>query len=425
MLMARTVAPLFSLALACSAAVAAQTADGDIFPLADDPVLQSLLAEALERNPELRVAREEISAARERAGQAAAFPGPTLAVGYQDGGAGGLGSDPQSFAALSLSQPLPFPGKRRLAGQVAEKDVARLEQPLLRTRFSLVERVRRAYAGLLLARENLDLLAEQEEATRGIEALTRSRYSLGLAEQPDVLRAQAELARLAQTRIHEGGQEAAAVADLNRLLARAPGTAVPAGGRLAALVGRMPPPSLPALLARAERASPEVAAACLSADRSRLASDLTRRDLKPDFMVRTSYMNRGSLPDMWALEFGVTLPAYSGNKRARAVAESEARVRADEAAVDAASLSVRAGIERDLAELSAALKEAEAFESGILKIDRLAAEAALANYGAGKGPFIAVLEAHNTQYRDRWTYLELLARVLRQSARIDAVAPVD
>jgi outer membrane protein TolC len=286
--------------------------------------------------------------------------------------------------------------------------------------------VRRAYTDLLLARENLSLVAEQEEATRGIEDVTRSRYSVGLSEQADVLRAQAELARLVQARIREEGNEAAALAELNGLLARPAGTAVPAAGRLTRLAGRLPPPPpLSELLERAERLSPEIAAARLAAERSRLASDLARRNLKPDFSLRTTYMNRGSLPDMWALELGVTVPAYAGRKQKRAVAESEARLRADRAGAEAASLRVRAGLERSLAALSAALREAEAYADGVLSVDRLAAESALANYRAGKVPFIAVLEAHNTQYRDRWTHADLLARVLRYSARVDALLPVE
>jgi cobalt-zinc-cadmium efflux system outer membrane protein len=425
MQMARTGAVLGGLVLASlGAAGAARATEGELFPLADDSVLEALVAEALERNPDLRAVREEAGAARERVAQAGALPDPRVTAGYQEGGGGGLGSDEDTFAALSVSQELPFPGKRRLAEQVADKESARSEQPLLRARISLIERVRRAYTDLLLARENLRLVAEQEEATRGIEAVTRSRYSVGLSEQADVLRAQAELARLVQTKIREEGNEAAALAELNGVLARPSGTAVPDVGRLTRLAGRLlPPPPLAELLARAERSSPEIAAARLATERSRLASDLARRGLKPDFSVRTTYMNRGSLPDMWALELGVTVPAYAGRKQKRAVAESEARLRADEAGVEATSLRVRTGVERSLAELSAAQREAEAYSEGVLSVDRLAAESALANYRAGKVPFIAVLEAHNTQYRDRWTHAELLARVLRHSARVDALLP--
>ena len=422
-----TVRVALAAALARAGAVgAAEPSPGDVFPLADDPVLEALLSEALERNPELRGAREALAAARARVPQAGALPDPVIGVGYQNGGAGGFSGDEDSFVGVSVSQLLPFPGKRRLAGEVEAKEAARREQPLARARLSLVEAVRRAYTDLLLARENLHLIDEQEETTRGIEAVTRSRYAVGLAEQTDVLRAQAELARLSQMRIHEQGNETAALAELNRLLARPTGAPVAPARRLAALAERkLEAPSLTDLLARAEFASPEIAEARLGAARSRLAADLARRELKPDFDVQASYMSRGSHPDMWALNLGIAVPAYAGRKQKQALAESEARLREDEAGIEAKGLRVRAGIERSFAELAAALREAEAYQSGVLVVDRLASESALANYKAGKVPFITVLEAHNTRYRDRWTYTRLLAHILWQSARLDALLPVE
>jgi outer membrane protein TolC len=423
----RTVLIAGALAFAGAQASTAQEAPAaSVFPLAGDPALEALIADALEKSPALQSAREELAAARARVPQADALPDPVIGAGYQHGGAGGFNDDEDSFVSVSVGQLLPFPGKRRLAGETEAKQAESFQPTLERARLDLVEQVRRAYTDLLLARENLELVAEQEQATRDVEAVTRSRYSVGLAEQADVLRAQAELARLARMRLHEQGNEAMALADLNRRLARPAGTPVPTSTRLAALAERkLEAPSLSELLERAERASPERASARLAVERSRLASDLARRMLKPDFELEASYMNRGSLPDMWALNVGIVVPAYAGRKQKQAVAESEARLRSEQARAEAVDLSVRAGIERSLAELAAALRESEAYTSGVLAVDRLAAESSLANYKTGKVPFVAVLEAHNALYRDRWTQAELLAHVLWHSARLDALLPAE
>jgi outer membrane protein TolC len=413
-----------ALAVAGARASSAQEAPTlSVFPLTGDAVLEALIAEALEKSPALQSAREELAAAGARVPQADALPDPMIGAGYQHGGSGGFNEDRDSFLTISVGQLLPFSGKRRLAGEVEAKEAERWQPAVERVRLDLVERVRRAYTDLLLARENLELVSEQEAATRGIEAVTRSRYAVGLAEQADVLRAQAELARLARMRLHEQGNEAKALADLNRQLARPAGTPVPSATRLSALAERtLEAPALSDLLTRAEQASPERASARLAVERSRLAVDLADRRLKPDFELQASYMHRGVLPDMWALNLGILVPA-SGRKHA--VAESEARLRADVARAAAVDLSVRAGIERSFAELAAALREAEAYASGVLAVDRLAAESSLANYKAGKVPFVAVLEAHNALYRDRWTQAELLAHVLWHAARLDALLPAE
>lgn len=397
----------------------------DLFPLAEDPFLSSLVAEALEKNPELRWAEESASAAKARIPQASALPDPTVAIGYQNGGRG-LGSDDDTFVGLSVSQAFPFPGKRRLAERLESKEAERAAQPVARTRRALVARIRRAFTDLLLARENMALIEDQRQAGQDIEALTRSRYAVGLAEQPDVLRAQAELARLDQMNAHEEGNETAAIAELNRILARPSGTPLPTTRRLAS-IAEVPiqAPAIEPILARGEQASADLAEARLSVARSRAAVDLARRNLKPDFVGTAAYMNRGSMPDMWSVELGVVLPLRAGHKQRQAIVEAEARLRADEAAVESVWLNVRARAERNVAELRAAIREADTYSRGVLVVDRLAAESALANYQAGKVPFVAVLEAQNTLYRDRWLFVELLAHVLWHSAALEEFAAND
>jgi outer membrane protein TolC len=399
-------------------------AAADTFPLADDPVLGALVAEALEKSPELRAVEQSAVAARARVRQAGALPDPTLGVGYQNGGRGwSPGADDDTGLELSASQALPFPGKRRLARQLEEKQAARVVQSLERTRHSLVYRIRRAYGRLLLARENLELIEEQRRAMQDIEELTRSRYAVGLAGQPDVLRPQAELARLRQMRLHEEGNVVAAVAELNGLLARPAGTAVAPGTRLSALAGMaLSLPSAEAVVAHAEQASALLGESRLAVERARAALELARRSLKPDFVVGGAYLERGGLPSMWKLDVGIQLPLYASRKQRQAIAENEALVRAAEASHEGARLSVRAMAERNLAELEAAVREADAYTRGVLVVDGLAVESALASYQAGKVPFVSVLEAFGTLYKDRWEYADRLYHVLWHSASLDEYA---
>ena len=170
------------LSLACGLAPVDALSAEDVFPLAQDPVLAGLVAEALEKNPELRMAEASSQAAKARIPQASALPDPMFTVGYQNGGRGlSLGSDDDTWLGLSMSQALPFPGKRRLAEAVQSQEAARAEQPVTRARLTLVRRVRRGFADLLLAREKLRLLQIQESTSEGIEGVSRSRYAVGLA----------------------------------------------------------------------------------------------------------------------------------------------------------------------------------------------------------------------------------------------------
>jgi outer membrane protein, heavy metal efflux system len=410
----------FVTAAVLSALVGLPALAQDAFPLAEDPVLQALVQEALARSPELRAAEELHAAALQRIPQAAALPDPMLSVGYDYGGQGfapGIDTGP----TVAFAQELPWPGKRDLARSVEEKQAERAHHAAMRARVLLVYEIRKAWADLLLAREKLAVIEDQRRATRDIEELTRSRYALGLTVQADVLRAQAELARLQQMSLHEEGQRAIAEARLNGLLARPEGTPLPEGAPLRSLAGRsLRVPSREEVVARAQEMSPEVLAGATLVERSQAAVALARKRQKPDFVVASRYENRGAEPDMWKFDVGITLPLYSGRKQKRAAAEADAQLRADQALAEAMRLRTRASVESSLADYRAAVQETEAYEKGVLVVDALAVESALASFQAGKLPFISVLEAHKTLYQDHFEHVELLFHVLWHSALLDA-----
>jgi outer membrane protein TolC len=147
---------------------------------------------------------------------------------------------------------------------------------------------------------------------------------------------------------------------------------------------------------------------------------LARKGTRPDYMVASRYENRGSLPDMWKFDVGIWLPIYSGRKQKQAILEAEARLRSDQALAEAMRLRTRTAVEAALADFRASVQEAEVYEKSVLVVDALAVESALASFGAGKAPFISVLEAHTTLYEDRFEHAELLFHVLWHSAAIDA-----
>ena len=149
---------------------------------AADPVLEALVAEALERNPELVALRESLQGARERPAQARALPDPMLSVLYtNDGWSPSLGERDMTTLAFMASQALPRRGVRGLRAAIAEREVDLAEQQLERARLSVAADVKRAYYALALSRERLELVREQERIWRQIEGVARARYpNLGL-----------------------------------------------------------------------------------------------------------------------------------------------------------------------------------------------------------------------------------------------------
>ena len=393
----------------------------DVVPLSGDPSVKALLEETLARNPDLRAARERAAASLARIAPAGALSDPVVSLGYDKGDAWLPGDGADTGPRVGFSQDLPFSGKRQLRRDVSARESDLARHAIGAVSLSVTYALRKALSDLLLARENIAIIKDQRRATSDIEELTRARYSAGLASQLDVLRAQAEVARFDQMRLHEEGLVASAIAEVNRLRGQAEGAPVEIPGGLKDLIGRdVEVPPLATLLARAHDTSPELHAALSLVERNRLAIDLARRNLKPDFVGSSSYAFRGSLPDRWTAEVGIILPAYRKSKQRQAVVEAEAQYRSAQAEQEAMALKARSSVEKAYADFKAAVLEARTIEREVLVIDSLAVESALAGFRSGQTPFIAVLEAHRVLYEDQRQHAELLFHIIWHSALLDA-----
>jgi outer membrane protein TolC len=404
------------IASALAGALQAPPAEGPAAATGDDATLAALVAEALSRNPDLRAAEEALRAARERPAQVSALADPALGVTYtNDGWSPSLGAMPDSSLAVMVSQDLPYPGKRRLRGEIAARAADEVAQQVERLRLGIAASVRRAYYGLLQARAITELTREQADVWEQIEGVARARYSVGQGNQQDVLRTQVERTRVGQGLAEQDSAAAIRLAEINRLLDRPADTAVPSPGTLEEAPAAA---GLAAELERLRSASPERAAARAALDRARLALDLARKEYRPDFAVQGGYMNRGGLDPMWQAGVSVTLPVRR-KRRASAVAEAEALVRGATARAGAVDLQLRLRTQERLAQLEAARKITALYREGIVPQDRMSVEAAIASYQSGRAPFITVLDALTTLYGDRVALVGLLAGQSRIRVSLD------
>ena len=145
------------------------------------------------------------------------------------------------------------------------------------------------------------------------------------------------------------------------------------------------------------------------AARETLAIDLARLDRSPDLLASAGYMNRGSLPLMWSVGVGVSVPLFASRRQEPRVREAEARLAAARAAESDVRSLLLARTEERLALLDQLAEEARLDRESLLVQDRLAVEAALASYGTGTVPFVTVLEAIGTEFSDRRASLARLA----------------
>ena len=383
-----------------------------------DPVLDALVSEALQMNEDVAASAATAEAACFRIDPARTLPDPFLSFNYQnDGWAFSLGQRDMTFLGAMFAQPLPWPGKLRLAGEEAALRAGEVQAGTVgRAQLSVEARVRRAYYEYLLARELLALIEDRDRSWREIADVARERYAVGLGVQQDVLRAQVEVLRLDEARADQGARVANRRAELDRLLGRPQDSPVETGQRLEF---RPEAPPLPALLEAVRDRSPELAALELGieADHSRVL--LTKKRFLPDFVASGGPMYRGSLQPMWQVGLGVTLPIHVGSRQKPLLAAAEADLRSDRSRLSDAAVELELRTRERFQNLDAALRVARLYREGVIPTDQLSLESAIATYRTGKLPFVSVLEALNTLYADRALYLGRLADAEKWRVAID------
>ena len=411
-------------ATACFAVVvlsaAAQTAGQPARATLPDPQLDALVAVGLANAPETAVARASVEAAQRRIVPARTLADPFVSITYQNDGRNvSFGRAEGSFIGVMASQAIPWPGKLRLAGEIAAGDAREIEQGTLgRTALTLEARVRNAWYDLVLARAIDRIIEDRRNAATQIEASVRERYSVGLAEQQDVLRAQVELARIDEQKATQAAVIASRAAELNRLAGTPQDRAIATPDRLSeeAIF-----PALGDLIAAAAARSPELAASGQAIETGRIRVDLAKKNFLPDFSVNAGSMSRGSfeMGPMWQVGVGVSIPLWIERRQQNQLAEAQAVVRGRTAESETVSRELELRTRERAAQLDAALRIAALYRDKILPLDELSLESALASYQAGKLPFISILDALNTLYSDRAIYASRLAESAKWRVAID------
>src|SRR5580704_17164018 len=156
--------------------------------------LSQLLAEAEANNPRLSAANYGVRAARQMAPQMTALPDPKftyqqLSVGSPKPFAGYTNSD-FAYIGVGASQELPYPGKLRARGAVAERDADAKQAEVEVTKTSIADEVKADYLQLAYLQQTLGILRQNEAVLDQLIQDATAHYQVGQGMQQDVLQAQ-------------------------------------------------------------------------------------------------------------------------------------------------------------------------------------------------------------------------------------------
>jgi cobalt-zinc-cadmium efflux system outer membrane protein len=353
--------------------------------------LRPLIDEALKNNRELLTADSSWKASTYRINQATSLPDPMVSIGYQNEGWNKYtyGTMQGSQWMYSVAQTFPFPGKRSLKGEMAEKDAESGEASYRAARLKTIATVKELYYELFLAYKNLDLISDKTALFSRIEYAAVARYSSGMASQQEVLMAQAEKYMLLEKETMLKQKVQSLEAMLNNAVGRDINSPL---GRPAEPAQSTFPYSMEELQKTANENSPEIRSREKMVSSSVARLDMARREYFPDFTIAASVFQRtGDFQDMWSLTATFNIPLFYKTKQEQGVAEAKSFSFETRYELEGTKLMISSAIRDNYTMFKTAEKLMDLYKQGLIPKTYQDFESAIAGYATGKVEAITVI----------------------------------
>ncbi|MFQ5536875.1 MAG: TolC family protein [Gemmatimonadota bacterium] len=417
------------------------------FRRSGSPTLDSLVQEALARNPRLEMTRRRLDAARARIGPAGSLSDPVLTAGVRNLPPLHPGdAEPMNSLAVGLRQSLPFPGKRRLRKLAATWDGEAAESQVRAVSREVIRDVRTAYFRLWYVGRALDVVKKHLTILRGIAETSESRYRVGSAGQEDVLKARVEIGRLTEEAAALTEHRRAVLATLNALLDRSPETPVEAAelpGEISDLIpdsaapvsfdspeagsrlSASPLPTVEALLRQTLDRDPEARRLAAEVESETARRKLAEKAHLPDFDVSLTYGRRQDRNDLLSLLVSVPIPVNRSGRQDAWVAERTALLQAAEdeyrsyrSRVRGHIAQLRALLERDRTRLVILIRS-------VIPQSRASLDAAAAGFQTGRTDFITLLTIQSSLFQYELSAYQAMSDLAANLAELKRLAGED
>jgi len=375
----------------------------------------------------VRARNPSIAGSQARADAAAAIPARTSA--YDDPVVSWEAWNvPESFAIdradnniVRVSQRIPFPGKRTLAGEMAAREAEAMQHDAGAVALDAVTLAKRAYADLWRAHRTLAVAQRDFALTERTARLVEQRYATSATTQVDVLRAEVEVS-------HASGELRTAEIAIDE--ARSVLRAVMSDPDAQLGVPEDPPiPSLPAspsaLVERAMHERPELAARDSAIARESTGARLAEKGYLPDFEVSVGRFVNHDASDGFGAMASMTVPLVWKGKYDAGVAEARARVISAEADRRRTVDDVRRDVEQAYLRAKAALIQHDLFAGTHVPHAEQALRVTEAAYVGGNADLTPLLETVRNVERVHLEHVAAAATFERAYADLERAVGAD
>lgn len=391
-------------------------------------VVDQAVSMALQNNPRLVELSQRVRAAQMKPSQAMALADPMVSLNLQNLPTDTFNRSQEAMTQLqlSVSQKLPWPGKRALRGDVANTTIQIRRHELEAARINLIRDVRKAWWQLYFTDRSLDALGDNQTQLRQWVKVAQSRYRVGEGQQQDVLQAQVELSGLLVSEMALKGKRRAAAARLNALMDRDNLAPVVLSEVKAPMPGDLP--GFDQLLQQALAAQPLLAVRQSAIDTARSKLSQAQKERYPDFTLRAAYglrdgnnPNGTSRADLFSVGVSVNLPVFAASKQDKAVEQRRYELQARRYALSDSQRQVREQLEISLADYQQSREQAELISNGIIPQTHQTLESMRVGYRVNKVVFANLIRIQIQLNNYRISYWRAITDARMAEAEIEAI----
>ena len=416
------------IALAQDGAATARTGSSDVRvdqqPAQQLLLLDDVIRESLEKNPEAQSALHTVNALQRRVPQVKSLPDPMVSVGW----AGNLApfslqqADPSSYRGLTVSEQIPYPGKLKLRGQIASKEAEAAQTDYEAIRRRVTAEVKGSYYDYFYFDRAIQTTKRNKDLLDKLSKIAEARYRVGKAMQADVLRSQIEISLLIEKLTVLEQQRATAQARINVLMVRPPESPLPPAAEVEPATIRYSLEELYALVADNDTT---VLRNRKMVESSQLGVDLAQREYRPDLGVSYMLQQRSELPYMNGVTFTVNIPVFYKTKQRQGVAEASERLLSAEKMRDNRLNEVKFELKQQYLGAKASERLLSLYSTGVVPQSSLALESSMASYQVGSVDFLSLLSNFTTLLNYETDYYRQLADYQTAVARIEVLTGFD
>ncbi|MDN7142158.1 TolC family protein [Pseudomonas sp. Hg3Tf] len=372
--------------------------------------LSQALSTAMDSNPDMAAARQEIGIADGARKQAGLIPNPEISYEVEDT------QRDTSTTSVSIAQPLELGGKRAARIEVATLGQGIAQMELERRVNGLRADVVQAFYAALRAQTGLDLAKQSLDLTERGLRIVDGRVRAGKSSPVEATRAQVQLAE-ARLQVRRAETEKSTA---YQQLAQITGSAVTVFDRLESPTLSPGTPPRPAeLLARLDQ-TPEMRQAVAKIDQNDASLGSEKAQRIPNLTVSIgSQYDRSERERVNLVGLSMPLPLFDRNQGNILSAARRADQARDQR--NAVELRLRSETQTALNQWATAMQEVESYDQTILPSAQQAVDTATRGFEMGKFGFIEVLDAQRTLIVSRGQYLDSLAAATNARAQVERV----